>query len=153
MAALDHLENMVLALNRIEFYTNGLSEDSFNNDIKIQDAVAYCILRFGIAASKLPKEIYSKYYSEIDWCLFQMLRELSCSPSEDIWQIIFAEEIGLLCNKKKIEEILRIENGENLDTNDSSSPRKTNKNNSNVWDANYKYPIKTKSSIWTVKKK
>ncbi len=158
LTSLDHLENIMVSLNRIAFYVSGLKETQFEDDIKTKDAVYRCIEILGFSSSQLPKELTGKY-PQISWAMINMLCVQNCFSDDDLWSILHDQDFGLLKYKAKIERILENEqeqltvykNSKNkLSMPEIPEPTLNVKINLTM---NYKYPIKTSSSIWTVKKR
>jgi len=136
------------SLQLINDYLKDYDEKSFSNNIMIQDAACYRIKEVGNAIIDISDDIKDKHYN-FDFYLYNSLSFGLC-PTE-IWhlytnkskedfdslnslfyhleQIYFKEYIP-----KKIERI-------------------TQPKQNFSWSTDYKYPIKTKNSLWTVQKK
>lgn len=102
-----YLDDLLLAMNRIGEYIDGLSFVEFKMDYKTVDAVIRNFEIIGEAAKNLPKEIKHKY-SEVPWAEMYLLRnkvshEYFGIDYEIIWDIASNH---LSNNKIQIENIL-----------------------------------------------
>jgi uncharacterized protein with HEPN domain len=68
-----YLEDLLLAMNRIGEYIEGLSFIDFKKDYKTVDAVIRNFEIIGEAAKNLPSEVKDKY-SEVPWDEMYLLR-------------------------------------------------------------------------------
>jgi uncharacterized protein with HEPN domain len=104
------LEDMLLSMNRVAEYINGLSFIEFKNDYKTVDAVIRNFEVIGEASKNLPKEIKDKY-PMIPWEEMYLMRnkishEYFGIDYEILWDIA---SNYLPENKAQIEVILEIE--------------------------------------------
>ncbi len=102
-----YLEDLLLAMNRIAEYIEGLTFVDFKKDYKTADAVIRNFEVIGEAARKLPSEVKEKYY-EVPWNEMYLLRnkvshEYFGIDYEIIWDIA---SNYLPDNRKQIENIL-----------------------------------------------
>lgn len=86
------LDDILLAISRIEQYLKGLSFDAFSQDQKTIDAVVRNLEIIGEAANRLPDEFKEKYF-EIEWHKIVGLRHRIVHDYfgidlEIIWQIL-----------------------------------------------------------------
>lgn len=86
------LDDIMLAVERIEQYCKGVSFDSFSQDQKTIDAVARNLEIIGEAANRLPDDFKEKY-NEIEWHKIVGLRHRIVHDYfgidlEIIWQIL-----------------------------------------------------------------
>ena len=105
-----YLEDIQMAMNRIDEYISGLNFIDFKRDYKTVDAVIRNFEIIGEASKNLPKEIKEKY-SEIPWSEMYLLRnkvthEYFGIDFEIIWDIALNY---LPDNKIQIDEILEKE--------------------------------------------
>ncbi len=105
-----YLEDIQMAMSRIDEYISGLNFIDFKRDYKTVDAVIRNFEIIGEASKNLPKEIKEKY-SEIPWSEMYLLRnkvthEYFGIDFEIIWDIALNY---LPDNKIQIDEILEKE--------------------------------------------
>ena len=105
-----YLEDLLLAMNRIGEYIEGLSFIDFKKDYRTVDAVIRNFEIIGEAAKNLPDEVKEKY-SEVPWAEMYLLRnkvshEYFGIDYEIIWDVA---SNYLPDNKKQIENILKLE--------------------------------------------
>ena len=105
-----YLEDIQMAMNRIDEYISGLNFIDFKRDYKTVDAVIRNFEIIGEASKNLPKEIKEKY-SEVPWSEMYLLRnkvthEYFGVDYEIIWDIA---SNYLPDNKIQIDEILEKE--------------------------------------------
>jgi len=105
-----YLDDLLLAMNRIAEYIEGLSFSSFKKDYKTVDAVIRNFEIIGEAAKNLNSEIKGKY-PYVPWAEMYLMRnkishEYFGIDYEIIWDIA---TIDLPENKKQIENILLLE--------------------------------------------
>jgi len=86
------LEDMLDAIQKIERYTNGMSQDIFEEDEKTVDAVIRNLEIIGEAANRLPKDFINKR-PEIEWVKIigfrnRIVHEYFGVDLKIIWQII-----------------------------------------------------------------
>ncbi len=101
------LEDMVISINRIFNYTEGLSYNTFVEDQKTVDAVTRNFEIIGEAANNLPKEL-KQNYPNVPWQQMYGLRNYASHEYFGIslvtlWEII---QNNLLDNKKDLELII-----------------------------------------------
>jgi uncharacterized protein with HEPN domain len=87
-----YLEDIIEAIERIRDYTNGLSFETFINDLKTVDAVNRNFGIIGEAVNKIPEEIKANY-PNIDWYGIVGLRNILIHDYfkvdlEIIWDVI-----------------------------------------------------------------
>ena len=105
-----YLEDLLLAINRIAEYIEGMSFAVFKKDYKTVDAVIRNFEIIGEAAKNLPSEVKEKY-TEVPWAEMYLLRnkvshEYFGIDYEIIWDVA---SYYLPDNKKQIENILLME--------------------------------------------
>jgi uncharacterized protein with HEPN domain len=105
-----YLEDIQVAMSRIEEYIENLTFMNFKQDYKTVDAVIRNFEIIGEAAKNVPEEIKNKY-SEVPWSEMYLLRnkvshEYFGIDYEIIWDIA---SNYLPANKIQIESILKIE--------------------------------------------
>jgi len=105
-----YLEDLLLAMNRIGEYIEGLSFIDFKTDYRTVDAVIRNFEIIGEVAKNLPDELKEKY-SEVPWAEMYLLRnkvshEYFGIDYEIIWDVA---SNYLPDNKKQIENILNLE--------------------------------------------
>jgi uncharacterized protein with HEPN domain len=86
------IEDIWEAIEKIERYTNGMTQDTFQEDEKTSDAVVRNFEVIGEAAGRLPED-FTNRYSEIEWSKIVGLRnrivhEYFGVDLEIIWQIL-----------------------------------------------------------------
>jgi uncharacterized protein with HEPN domain len=105
-----YLEDLLLAMNRIAEYIEGMSFMDFKRDYKTVDAVIRNFEIIGEAAKNTPSEIKEKH-KEVPWAEMYLLRnkvshEYFGIDYEIIWDVA---SYYLPDNKKQIENILLLE--------------------------------------------
>lgn len=110
-----YLEDLLLAMNRIAEYIEGLTFLDFKRDYKTADAVIRNFEIIGEAARNIPPEVKEKY-REVPWDEMYLLRnkvshEYFGIDYEIIWDIASNYLPG---NKKQIEDILSFVNKKTL---------------------------------------
>ena len=105
-----YLEDMKVAVERIEEYIYGYSFDQFIQDHKTVDAVIRNFEIIGEASNNLPKSIKEKYH-QVPWNEMYLMRNKISHQYfgidyEIIWDVA---KNHLPENKKQIEEILNFE--------------------------------------------
>jgi uncharacterized protein with HEPN domain len=104
------LEDMLLSMNRVAEYINGLSFIEFKHDYKTVDAVIRNFEVIGEASKNMPKEIKDKY-PMVPWEEMYLMRnkishEYFGIDYEILWDVASNYLPG---NKSQIEEILKNE--------------------------------------------
>lgn len=104
------LEDMLLSMNRVAEYINGLTFIEFKHDYKTVDAVIRNFEVIGEASKKMPKEIKDKY-PMVPWNEMYLMRnkvshEYFGIDYEILWDVA---SNYLPENKSQIEEILKNE--------------------------------------------
>jgi len=110
-----YLEDLLLAMNRIAEYIEGLTFMDFKRDHKTADAVIRNFEIIGEAARNIPPEVKEKYH-DVPWDDMYLLRnkvshEYFGIDYEIIWDIA---SNYLPENRKQIEDILFFMNKKNL---------------------------------------
>lgn len=105
-----YLEDLVLAMAKIEMYIENLNFDEFQNDSKTIDAVIRNFEVIGEASKNLPEEIKNKY-ADVPWAEMYALRnkvshEYFGVDNDIIWDVA---SNYLPNNKLQIERIIQIE--------------------------------------------
>ena len=145
----DCIHNITIAMIRINFYLDGMTELEFNKDIKTQDAVSYCLLKLATQIKELPNRIKDSLSGFI--LIFGAFQEIKNFTEDDLWDVLKNEDIGLLKHTNLIYEFYDTEvNGVLKDKTKRKGEKIKVPEIEYTWD--YKYPTKTKSSIWPVKK-
>lgn len=141
-----YLEYILASLKLINQYLKGFSEEKFENAIKIQDAVSYRMICIGRGAVELSDELKSKY-DTFPWYLY------SCFSYDvdEVW-VIWDLYIANKEKKSNFESINSLYNELEKIYIKEYFPEKIS-NKEVKFDDDYKYPIKSKNSIWTVKSK
>lgn len=105
-----YLEDLLLAMNRIEEYIEGHSFIEFKRDYKTVDAVIRNFEIIGEAAKNLPDEIKEKY-TEVPWMEMYLLRNKISHEYFGIdYEIIWDVALNYLPeNKQQVVKILEIE--------------------------------------------
>jgi uncharacterized protein with HEPN domain len=86
------VEDILESIEKIERYTEGMTQDSFQNDDKTTDAVVRNLEIIGEAAGRLPKE-FTDLHTKIEWVKIKGLRnrivhEYFGVDIQIIWQIL-----------------------------------------------------------------
>jgi len=86
------VEDILESIEKIERYTEGMTQNSFQNDEKTADAVVRNLEIIGEAAGRLPEDFINRH-SEIEWIKIVGLRnrivhEYFGVDLQIIWQII-----------------------------------------------------------------
>lgn len=105
-----YLEDMLLSMERIEEYTNGLDFINFKRDYKTVDAVVRNFEIIGEAAKHIPNDIANKY-QDVPWRKMYNLRNIISHEYfgidyEMIWEIATAD---LPKNKTSLKHLIEIE--------------------------------------------
>ena len=131
-------------------YLKYFSEDKFEKDLKTKDAVCYRMYKIGIATGALSEKIKNRH-TNFPWTLYSIW-EYEHSP-EVIWDLIkrpqkvngnfdslldLFSQLEIIYFKEFFPEKLKLKQSKTKETQLSTE---------------YKYPIKTSHSIWTVKNK
>lgn len=101
------LENVIIYINRIGYYTENLSEGNFNKDQKTVDAVLYCIQQMGKNIAEISKDFHKLHteISELDWILLSMLRMDGYFSDEELWDVLNDEIRGVFSHYHDLEAI------------------------------------------------
>jgi uncharacterized protein with HEPN domain len=104
------LEDMLLSMNRVAEYINGLSFMEFKHDYKTVDAVIRNFEVIGEASKKMPKEIKDKY-PLVPWDeMYLMRNKISHEYFGIDYEILWDVASNYLPeNKEQIKEILEKE--------------------------------------------
>ena len=104
------LEDMLLSMNRVVEYINGLSFMEFKHDYKTVDAVIRNFEVIGEASKKMPKEIKDKY-PLVPWDeMYLMRNKISHEYFGIDYEILWDVASNYLPeNKEQIKEILEKE--------------------------------------------
>lgn len=149
MSNKDLIEYVLGSLEYIQNWTSKLSLSEFENDLKTSDAVNFRLNQINFAVSKISLDFKEKY-SEFDWNLFH----LATMPEEEldvIWGIIHGYKHlndsyeGLFDYFEKLENCYLSEF--------FPEKLKAYREKELKFTRDYKYPIVTNKSIWTVKKR
>ncbi|MCK3683990.1 hypothetical protein [Maribellus sp. YY47] len=92
------LENVLIYSSRIAVYTEKLDEGNFLNDRKTVDAVLYCVLQFGKNVSSI-SDGFKKNHTEImgmDWAMLAILYSDDHFDEEELWDIVYGDDVGIL---------------------------------------------------------
>jgi len=105
-----YFEDIILAMDRIAEYIDGLSFIKFKRDYKTVDAVIRNFEIIGEAAKNIPVEIKDKY-PEVPWTEMYLLRNKVSHEYFGIdYEIIWDVALNYLPeNQKQIENILTLE--------------------------------------------
>ncbi|MFN8450873.1 MAG: DUF86 domain-containing protein [Anaerolineae bacterium] len=109
-----YLEDILLAVERIESYLSGIDYDQFAAEQMRIDAVVRNLGIIGEAVRKIPPEIHVKY-PRVEWQKINSFRnvivhEYSRVKLEVVWSVL-EEDLPTL--KTQIAEILKIEDDSN----------------------------------------
>jgi uncharacterized protein with HEPN domain len=101
------IENVLISIYRIAYYSENLTDNKLNEDPKSSDAIKYCLLQLGKNISKISKEFQQNYtaLSGIDWALLAMFKMDGYFLDEELWEVINDEERGVLSYFDDIETI------------------------------------------------
>lgn len=105
-----YLLDMIISIERISQYTQGLEFESFQKNFMVVDAVARNFEILGEAARKIPIDIQKKY-QEVPWDKMYRLRNIVSHAyfqvdHETLWEIITND---LPENGKDLRKILKKE--------------------------------------------
>jgi len=147
------LQNAVIFLHRIMYYSEGMTEKQLIKDIKATDAICYCSIQFGENISKISDDFKSRnsQLSPINWAFMSDFSMNHFFDIEDIWDVIYSEDGGLASFLPPLMKVYEA-NNEGKSTVKEDAGTKDGKNNSLI-DKKYKHSIHSHSSIWTVKKR
>ena len=142
--------NVYVGFCRIKYYMQCLSNSEFEEDIKTRDAVKYNLINIGMWSNRLSTDFTVKY-SDFPF-LITMLHMNGFFDEEELWELIKNKENGIMQYFDKVEKIFAAENPD--EAKEFQIRNSPNRIRDNVpLSTNYKYPIHSKSSLWTVKKK
>ncbi len=104
------IEDIWESIEKIERYTEGMTQDSFQNDEKTTDAVVRNLEIIGEAASRLPKNFTDKH-SKLEWVKIKGLRnrivhEYFGVDIQIIWQILEKDLPAFKTSLKSIRDQL-----------------------------------------------
>jgi uncharacterized protein with HEPN domain len=105
------LKDILLAIKRIEEYTESISFDGFCDNQLVQDGVVRNLEIIGEAVKHLPKDIYKKYPS-VEWKKIAGLRDILIHAyfgidREIIWDVVsnkipeLKDQISRILKKRK----------------------------------------------------
>jgi uncharacterized protein with HEPN domain len=109
-------EDIWESIEKIERYTEGMTQDNFQSDEKTTDAVVRNLEIIGEAASRLPKD-FTDQHSEVEWVKIIGLRnrivhEYFGVDLQIIWQIIQNDLPAFKVSLKKIRSVLKDSNSD-----------------------------------------
>lgn len=136
------IEGVLVSIRQIEKYFKNHTEKSMEKDWMVRDAVLHRMGILGRLLSKISNN-FKKKYNNFYWFI-------SCLEDESIetaWDLYEANNT----NSEPFESFKSISKELEKIYNQEYYPEKTCENKTK-FDNNYEYPIKTKNSIWTVKK-
>jgi uncharacterized protein with HEPN domain len=138
------------SLELIKDYLKNYTFEKYENEIMVQDAVINRMHCIEIAANDFSEELLNKY-SDFPWFFYNMWTLLD--NSEVIWDLVKVkhktddEFVSIDSYFSKLEELYFLEY---YPPNNKYNNKKNRKETE--LSTNYKHPIKTSKSIWTVKK-
>lgn len=108
----ERVRDVLEAIERIEQYTQDMTETDFEADTKTRDATHYNLLIIGEASSYLPEEVTDNY-PDIPWIEVRGMRNVVAHgyfaiKLPIIWKTV-SDDLGPL--KSTMEEILRNHSG------------------------------------------
>lgn len=153
----DLIYNVYLFYLRIKYDLKGISRIQFENNKLLTDATKYRLIQIGINSSKL-SEKFTKRYPSFPWYWITALDTEGYFDDSVLWDVIKSRENGIMKYFDQITKIFIIENPEEAkEFNLEIKPLTKKDLSSNKKDLSlskdYKYPIHSKSSLWTVEKK
>lgn len=140
----EHIGYILGSIEHILAWTSQHDEESFTKDIMTNDAVRFRLNCIGRAAKMISTD-FKNSTSNFPWHLLIIL-ECIDDPDEIIWEIINGHDIGSLNESFSELENIYLKNF-------TSQKEIKSQSANNKLSLNYKYPITTKHSIWTVKKR
>lgn len=101
-----YLQDILDAIEKIEDYTNNVSEDTFLQNTQIQDAVIRRLAIIGEAVKHLPKRLRDRY-PEVPWRQIAGARDVLIHgyagvTMRDIWKIIRGDLPALKSDVQRI---------------------------------------------------
>jgi uncharacterized protein with HEPN domain len=104
------IEDIWESIEKIERYTEGMTQDIFQSDEKTTDAVVRNLEIIGEAAGRLPKE-FTDRHSKIEWVKIKGLRnrivhEYFGVDTQIIWQILEKDLPAFKASLKSIRDQL-----------------------------------------------
>lgn len=148
------IEYILGSFEYIFSYTENCKEKDFENELLIQDAVYHRLQCIGIAVKDLSANFGQKH-AEFPWAFYMIL---DINPPEVIWELISSKtnnnfgSIKSLFNeleKLYFKEFYPNQTKSTTPIKETKEPKKKKI----IYTTDYKYPIKTSKSIWTVRKK
>jgi hypothetical protein len=155
---LDHIHNLALCSVRIKYYLVGITRDQFEEDPKTRDAVRYCLYIMGKSLEGITNKILKEYPGFPPWLKLVLCLDGGYGEDE-LWDVLKDSEVGVMRYFNKFERMYELEL---LSTSEAEKQKlklfttfedKVATKKDLSLDTNYKYPVTTKRSIWTVKKK
>jgi uncharacterized protein with HEPN domain len=137
-------------LGSIQLITNwikGHNQESYVSSIKVRDATIYRLKEIRYWSSKIDDDFKIKY-EKFPWFLFSSFLFIDHLEYDEIWQLIKKgiDGKGLYKLAVLLEEIAGHEfQGKKIKSKELTGELE--------WSRDYKYPITTKKSLWTVEKK
>jgi uncharacterized protein with HEPN domain len=145
----DLIEYVLGSIEYLRDWTSNISLSDFENDLKTQDAVYFRLNQINYATSKISSDFKEKY-SEFNWGFFH-LATMPENECDVVWDNIHGYEHlndsyeGLLDYYDDLEKYYLNEF--------FPEKLKTYRDKEVKFTRDYKYPIVTNKSIWTVKKR
>ena len=137
------IEGVLFCINQIEKYFKNHTEKSMEKDFMVQDAVLFRMALLGSFVSEISDNFKSKYDD-----FFWSISILKYEGIETAWGLYEANNT----NSEPFESFKSIyKELENIYIKEYFPEKISNKEVK--FDDDYKYPIKSKNSIWTVKSK
>lgn len=101
-----YLQDILEGISRIEKYTNEMTIDAFDEDLKTKDAVIHCLEVIGEAVKNIPQD-FRKQHAEIPWKEIAGMRDVLIHEyfgvlTDKLWETIERDIPEL---KKKLQEI------------------------------------------------
>lgn len=141
------LFDIFLSFCRLKYYIEDTTASKLKKDVKTRDAIGYNLRIMGELVDKLSSDFREKHY-RIAWSLLVLFRIPFFYAESEIWSILKDEDNGILNDFDKLAEIYKVEYPDEWKEYMNHA-----RENDLSLSTNYKFPIHSKSSIWTVKKK
>lgn len=149
---LEYLHSTYASYSYIYHFAKNFSGDDLHDDPKTIFALGYLLEHFSWGLSNLIKEGFREDNSEMDDLFWLMLAAAGEGGGgfalDDIPDVIFGD-LNLVKFFPTFQKIYRRE----LKKLNYEEDNKDDQKNDLPWDTLYKYPIHTRHSIWTVKKR
>lgn len=143
------IEVIAAYMLQIALYTNRAKKEKFEENPLLQDAISYCLAVIGHQKQKLSDKTFKKLPRKLQLNIM-LISNFEFIPTSDcLWDYLFDSEAGLLNSMEELFSFYESEFKTKLpfDTNSKTVTK------SLPISLDYIYPIHSKSSLWSVRKR